>query len=67
MGVLDQEILKVFELIRPISERWGFSIATISAFPTTKRKGWYYIHSLTREPQGKWMFDRRLTKVFVND
>jgi hypothetical protein len=67
MAALDREITEVFELIRPISEQWGFNTATISAFPTTKRKGWYYIYSLTREPQGKWTFDRKLTKVFAND
>ena len=37
---LDQEIVEVFELIRPISEQWGFKGATISAFPTTQRIGW---------------------------
>jgi hypothetical protein len=40
---------------------------TISAFPTAKRKGWYYIYSFTRAPQGKWTFDKKLTKVFVDD
>lgn len=67
LAVLDREISEVFELIRPISEQWGFNIATISAFPTTQRKGWYYIYAFTRERQGKWTFDRKLTKVFAND
>jgi hypothetical protein len=67
VAALDREISEVFELIRPISEQWGFNIATISAFPTAKRKGWYYIYSFRREPQGKWTFDRKQTKVFIND
>ena len=51
--VLDHETLEVFELIRPVSEQWGFNHATISAFPTTQRKGKYYIYAFTRAPDGK--------------
>ena len=65
--ILDQETLEVFELIRPISELWGFNNAYVSAFPTTERKGKYYIFNFTRDSNGKWNFDRKLSKVFVND
>lgn len=67
LAVLDREIAEVFELIRPISEQWGFTVATIAAFPTTKRQGRYYIYAFTREPQGQWTFERKPAKVFVND
>ena len=34
----DREAMEVFELIRPISEQWGFDKAELYAFPTLKRK-----------------------------
>ena len=64
---LDAEVLQVFELIRPISEQWGFDVASISAFPTTKRKGRYDIYSFKRGAQGTWTFERVPAKVFIND
>jgi hypothetical protein len=67
LAVLDREIAEVFELIRPISEQWGLTVATIAAFPTTKRQGRYYIYTFTREPQGQWTFERKPAKVFIND
>jgi hypothetical protein len=65
--LLDQETLEVFELIRPVSEQWGFKQATISAFPTTQRKGKYHIYEFTRAPDGKWTFNRQSAKVYAND
>jgi hypothetical protein len=64
---MDQETLEVFELLRPISEQWGFSRATISVFPTTERKGKYHIYTFTRVRDGKWTFERHSAKVFIND
>lgn len=64
---LDQETLEVFELIRSISEQWGLPMATVSAFPTAQRKGRYYLYSFTRAPGGKWSFERKEMKVFIND
>lgn len=64
---LNQEALEVFELIRPVSEQWGFNSATISAFPTIQRKGRYYIYAFTRAPDGKWTFIRHSAKVYIND
>lgn len=66
-AALDMETLEVFELIRPASEQWGFKSAQISAFPTTQRKGKYYIYVFKRGPEGKWTFTRNSAKVFVND
>jgi hypothetical protein len=63
----DREALEVFELIRPISELWGFDKAQVSAFPSIKRKGAYNIYVFQRAPDGKWTFDLRQEKVFIND
>jgi hypothetical protein len=65
--VRDQECLEVFELIRPISELWGFNHASINAFPSVQRKGRYQIYDFKTGPDGKWTFDRHEAKVFVND
>ena len=66
-AALDREILEVFELIQPISDQWGFKRAEISSFPTTQRKGRYFIYSFTKTPEGKWTHKRESAKVFVND
>ena len=64
---LDQETSEVFELIRPVSEQWGFNRAMISVFPTKQRKGKYYIYAFTRAPEGKWTSSRHSAKVHIND
>lgn len=64
---LDQEALEVFELIRPISERWGFSTATVSAFPSAERTGPYAIFIFSRSAAGPWSFSRHPAKVFNTD
>ena len=64
---VDQATLEVFELIRPISELWGFRKASVSAFPTVERKGSYSIYNFTRAEDGNWKFDRRYAKVFANE
>ena len=38
-NVREQEALEVFELIRPISEQWGFNTASLAGFPTTQLSG----------------------------
>jgi hypothetical protein len=67
LAALDAEVLQVFELLRPVSEQWDFSVATIAAFPTTQRKGRYYLYSFRRAAQGTWNFERSSAKVFIND
>lgn len=64
---VDQETQEVFELIRPVSEQWGFSKAQVSTFPTTKRKGPYFIYNFSRNSEGRWSFERETSKVFIND
>ena len=56
------EILAVFELIRPISEQWGFKTASIDVFPSTQRKGTHSVFVFRRSADGKWSFK----KVYVN-
>ena len=65
--VREQEALQVFELIRPISEQWGFNTASLAGFPTTQRKGAYDVYLFKRSPDGKWSYERSQAKVFVND
>ena len=61
---LDQEAVEVFELIRPVSEQWGFSTATVSAFPSAERTGPYNIFAFSRSSTGQWSFSRHSSKVF---
>jgi hypothetical protein len=51
---LEGEALEVFELIRPISEQWGFSTATVSALRSPERTGTYDVFVFTRSAGGKW-------------
>jgi hypothetical protein len=54
----DREAREVFELIRPTSELWGFSTATVTAFRTVERKGNYNLFVFTRGKNGQWSFTR---------
>ncbi len=63
----EQEALEVFELIRPISEQWGFNMASLAGFPTIQRKGVYDIYIFNRSPDGKWSYKRNSAKVFIDD
>jgi hypothetical protein len=64
---VDRETVETFELIRPISELWGLNIASVSAFPSVQRKGKYLIYAFSRNVDGRWNFERKQAKVFVND
>lgn len=55
---INKEALQVFELIRPVSEQWGFNMATVSAFRSTSRNGQYYIFAFKRAENGSWSFER---------
>jgi hypothetical protein len=66
-GRREAEATDVFELIRPISEQWGFRRASIAGFPTTERKGRYDLYWFQRQPDGRWSFTRTERKVFAND
>jgi hypothetical protein len=67
LAAQEQEALEVFELIRPVSELWGFKSAYISGFATVERKGGYEIFTFKRGPDGQWSFTRQSAKVFAND
>ena len=55
---LEREVLEVFELIRPISEQWGFSSASVSALRTPERTGTYDAFGFTRSASGTWSHTR---------
>ena len=61
---LDREALEVFELIRPVSEQWGFSTASVAAFASAERTGKYNIFVFSRASDGRWSFSRRSAKVY---
>jgi hypothetical protein len=51
---LEREALEAFELIRPISEQWGLSTATVTALRTPQRTGTYDVFAFTRSAAGTW-------------
>ena len=51
---LEGEALEAFELIRPISERWGLGTATVTALRTPERTGTYDVFIMTRSATGTW-------------
>jgi hypothetical protein len=53
-GGLEREAVEVFELIRPISEQWGFATATVTALRTPERTGTYDVFAFTRSGSGAW-------------
>ena len=61
---LDQEALEVFELIRPVSEQWRFSTASVAAFATVERTGKYNLFAFSRSSDGRWSFTRTAAKVY---
>ena len=67
LDVVDRESVETFELIRPISELWGLKLASVSAFPSVERRGKYFTYFFSRNSAGKWSFERKPAKVFVND
>ena len=63
----EAEAREVFELIRPISEQWGFQMATMAAFPKLEREGRYDLYRFDRQADGRWSATRSDAKVFAND
>jgi hypothetical protein len=63
----EAEATEVFELIRPISEQWGFRSASIAGFPSVERKGRYDLYWFERRADGRWSFMRSERKVFATD
>jgi hypothetical protein len=48
------EAREVFELIRPISEQWGFKSATLSAYRAPQRERTYDLFIFSRGDDGTW-------------
>jgi len=48
------EATEVFELVRPVSEQWGFGEATVSAIPVLDHRGPYDVYWFRRQPDGHW-------------
>lgn len=67
LDAVDRETVETFELIRPISELWGIKQASVCAFPSVQRKGKYFIYNFSQNADGKWSFERKPAKVFIND
>ncbi len=63
----EAEAADVFELVRPMSEQWGMTTATLSAFPALERKGRYDFYVAERQPDGRWSLTRSERKVFATD
>jgi len=52
----EAEAAEAFELVRPVSEQWGFREATVAAIPTIEHKGLYDLYWFQRKPDGHWSF-----------
>jgi hypothetical protein len=50
----EAEVAEVFELVRPVSEQWGFREATVAAIPTLEHRGLYDLYWFQRRPDGHW-------------
>ena len=49
-----QEAREVFELIRPVSEQWGFTSAELMAYATVEPDRHYDLFFFERGADGKW-------------
>lgn len=63
----EREARDVFELIRPLSELWGFRQASVAGFRSVERKGRYDLFVFRRGADGKWQAEHIASKVFAND
>lgn len=51
---LAHEAVEAFELIRPISEQWGFKSASVTVLRNPERMGTYDVFAFTRAADGAW-------------
>jgi len=58
----EAEAAEAFELVRPVSEQWGFLEATVAAIPTLEHRGLYDLYWFRRQPDGHWS-----SRVIVQD
>jgi hypothetical protein len=49
-----REAKEVFELIRPVSEQWGFTSAELMAYATIELDRHYDLFLFERASDGKW-------------
>lgn len=63
----EREAREVFELIHPLSEQWHFTKAQMTAFPTLRRKGVYYLYTMERRADGTWGVRRTTAMVHNGD
>lgn len=61
----EREALEAFELIRPVSEQWGFRTATLARFETMERTGSYELYVFTRRENGTWGYERTDMSAFA--
>lgn len=50
----EREALEVFELIRSVSEQWGFTNAELMAYSSLEHDRHYDLFLFERAPDGKW-------------
>lgn len=50
----EAEAAEVFELVRPVSEQWGFREATVAAIPMLEHRGLYDLYWFQRQSDGHW-------------
>ena len=50
----EAEATEVFELVRPMSEQWGFREATVAAIPTLEHRGLYDLYWFRRDGNDQW-------------
>lgn len=63
----EAEATEAFELVRPVSEQWGFREATVAAIPTLEHRGLYDLYWFQRQPDGHWSFKLIVQKgVWLN-
>ena len=58
------EAWEPFELIRAVTELWGFKSASIVALPSVEWKGCYEVFNFTRGPDGQSWMARVADQVF---
>lgn len=54
--LLEAEAAEAFELVRPVSEQWGFREATVAAIPTLEHRGLYDLYWFRRQADGHWSY-----------
>jgi hypothetical protein len=59
------EAQQIFELIRPMSEQWGFTNAEMLGFKQIERTGDYDLFEFNRATNGNWSCTQKTMSVFA--